>query len=40
MTRDRLYLASILDSIQRIETYTQAGYEQFIANTMMQLESS
>jgi uncharacterized protein with HEPN domain len=33
---DRAYLAHIRDAIQRIETYTSGGREQFLADPMMQ----
>ena len=36
MTRDRLYLNSILDSINRIEGYTNVDREQFMSTPMMQ----
>lgn len=36
MTRDRLYLNSILDSINRIERYTNVDRDQFMNTPMMQ----
>jgi len=36
MTRDRLYLNSILDSINRIERYTNVDRDRFMNTPMMQ----
>ena len=36
MTRDRLYLNSILDSINRIECYTNVDRDRFMNTPMMQ----
>ncbi len=36
MNRDRLYLTHILESIEKIETYTRGGKDAFIADPMIQ----
>jgi uncharacterized protein with HEPN domain len=36
MKDDRLYLTNILESIQRIESYTHAGKDAFVGSTQIQ----